>query len=122
MRCGKQLSSHWPAAANAGKRVYNADIENGQLCAKGRQNCASLPSQRKALEKLNERRVKSSLLDLKKVRCAPVLSLESNARFNSRLWRFSRKQMTIDPGDTLYSEENQRPSSPLSLLMRSRCN
>jgi len=74
------------------------------------------------VEKLNERRVKSSLLDLKKARCAPVLSLESNARFNSRLSKFSRKQVIIDSGDTLCFEGTQRPASPLSLLLQSRCH
>lgn len=33
----------------------------------------------------NSRRIKNSLLDMKKVKCAPTLTLESNPRFNSRI-------------------------------------
>ena len=65
------------------------------------------------MDKVNEKRMKSSLLDLKKARCAPLLALGSNTRFNSRLSEYTRRQMSSGLGDTISSEAIQK--SPTSL-------
>lgn len=65
------------------------------------------------MEKVTEKRMKSSLLDIKKARCAPILSLGSNPRFNSRLSEYTRRQMSSGLGDTFCSEAIQRSPTPL---------
>ena len=67
-------------------------------------------------EPLNTRRIKSSLLDMKKARCAPLLSLESNPRFNSRVMDYSRRRPSIDAGETVCSEMSHGLRSPTQVL------